>query len=284
MTGATPDPRVVAHEVLVDVVAGAYADRVADHRFADLDDRDRRLAMELAYGCLRLRRRLDAQLQELVDRPLEQLDEPVIEWLRIGLYQLRETRIPDHAAVDETVRLTRRTCGRGAAGLVNAVLRRAVRNGDSGAATASDAELAEDPIGYLTTYGSHPEWLVRRWLDRWPLEKVSRLVELNNQAPPVTVRWLDSESPAVVARRAGLELEPLDAWPATFRLVRGDPGRLLAGARAVVQDPAASAVVDYASPDPGGVWLDACAAPGGTTAERILAGRSMARRHVQRQQ
>jgi 16S rRNA (cytosine967-C5)-methyltransferase len=259
LTGQTPDPRLAAHAILSEVAAGAYADRVADRRLSGLEERDRRLAMELAYGCLRLRGRLDAELRTVVDRPLERLDHPVLDWLRIGLYQLREMRIPDHAAVSETVRLARATHGRGPAGLVNAVLRRAA----SGNPEAGNGNCG--PVERLSTHGSHPEWLVRRWLERWPLLQVSRLIELDNQAPAVTVRWLDHEPAAAVAERTGLELKPLDAWPGSFRLTGGNPRPLLEVARAVVQDPAASAVVDYASPETGGVFLDACAAPGGKT-------------------
>lgn len=102
---------------------GAYADRAAERRLAGVPPAERRLAMELAYGCIRLRSRLDTELTELADRPLSRLDGPVLLWLRLGLYQLHETRVPGHAAVHESVEGVRRSVGTRAAGFANAVLR-----------------------------------------------------------------------------------------------------------------------------------------------------------------
>lgn len=259
MTAA--DPRAAAFRVLADVEEGAYADRAATERLRPLSSRDRALAMELAYGCIRLRARLDAELAHLSDRPLDRLDRPVLLWLRLGLYQIRETRIPDHAAVHESVAGARRAAGRRAAGFVNAILRAALR-GEAGPAVFPDPE--RDPVGDLTIRGSHPEWLVRRWLERWSPPEVRRLVELDNRPPLVTVRLLDDPSCEAAARRlgAGWRLEPLPEWPRACVLAEGEPATLLERVAAVVQDPAASAVVEYAGRDLEGPVLDVAAAPG----------------------
>lgn len=255
------DPRLAAHALLRDVADGALADRAAARRFAGLSSRDRRLATELAYGTLRLRGRLDHELAHRVDRPLTDTEPAVLDWLRLGLYQLREMRVPAHAAVDESVEGVRRTVGPRATGFVNGVLRAAARR-DRDSLFPS---LEEDPAAHLVTWGSHPEWLVRRWLERWPLEQVVRLVELDDTAPDVTVRLLEGDVEAArrAAAAAGLELEPLEGWPRCARLVSGDPSELLSRVAAVVQDPAASAVVDYVGPTERGPVVDACAAPGG---------------------
>ena len=123
------DPRLAAFQILCDVERGEFADRAASRRLAGLPAGDRGLAMELAYGSIRLRSRLDAELAVLLDRPLGRVESGVLQWLRLGLYQVRETRVPDHAAVDQTVRGIKRTVGPKASGLANAVLRRAVREG-----------------------------------------------------------------------------------------------------------------------------------------------------------
>jgi 16S rRNA (cytosine967-C5)-methyltransferase len=218
--------------------------------------------MELAFGCIRLRERLDHELAAVSDRPLSRVEPGVHDWLRIGLYQLREMRVPPHAAVDETVRGVEATLGRRATGFVNGVLRAAGRIEDRAGLFPA---LDEDPLGHLTTWGSHPDWLVRRWLGRMAAGEVARLVELDNRAPPVTARLLcdDARGAAQRALEEDLEIEALEPWPHVVRLVRGEPASLLAKVPAVVQDPAASAVVDYVGMPGEGVFLDLCSAPGG---------------------
>ncbi len=261
---AAADPRVAAFHILSDVDRGEFADRAASRRLADLRGADRGLALELAYGSIRLRSRLDAELALLLDRPIRRLDPAVLRWLRLGLYQVRETRVPDHAAVDQTVRGLKGTVGPKAGGLANAVLRRATQEGPHEEAFP-DPE--DDPEGYLTTWGSHPAWLIRRWLSRWPLASVRRLVENDNRAPPVTVRVLDgdAQSAADPGPSSGTRLVPEPGWRAMFRLRSGDPDVAVRSLRLVVQDPAAAAVVDYVGDRFVGPVLDACAAPGGKT-------------------
>ena len=256
------DPRRAAFQVLCDASSGQYADHSAQRRFSALTPRDRRLAMELAFGAIRLRRRLDTELEVLVSRPLDRLQMPVLQWLRLGLYQIRQMRVPPHAAVSESVAGVRATVGPRATGLVNAVLRRAA---EGGPLPSPFPALEEDPVGYLATWGSHPEWLVHRWLDRWTLAEVVRLVENDNRRPPVSVRMLDPDASAtaVDATAEDLVLEEDSGWPGTWILAAGDPARLADQLSAIVQDPAASAVVDYIGPGVSGPVLDACAAPGG---------------------
>lgn len=256
------DPRLAAYRILEEVEAGAFADRAAELHLEGLLPRDRRLAMELAYGCVRLRARLDAELGRLAERPLQRLDLPVLLSLRLGLYQLRELRVPAHAAVNESVEGTRRAAGARAAGFVNAVLRAALR-GEAGEDVFPSLE--QDPVGHLSLYGSHPEWLVRRWLDRWPVEAVARLVELDNRPPRLTVRLLGEEGceeASLALEGCGVRLEPLAGWPRSCAVTGGEPTQLLARLPAVFQDPAASAVVDYAGRDLAGPLLDACSGPG----------------------
>ncbi len=254
--------REAARRVLADVRAGAYADRAAARRLSRLHGRERALALELAYGTIRLRGRLDAELARRVDRPLAKLDPRLLDRLRLGLYQLRETRIPAHAAVNETVAGGRAELGRGAAGLLNAVLRSAAREG---VPDGTFPDRALDPEGWLVAYGSHPAWLVRRWLARWPLADVERLVEYDNRPPSVTLRLLGGSSENTDVG-PGARLETVPGRPRLRVLREGTPEEALAALRAVVQDPAASAVVDYVGPRIEGPVLDACAAPGGKAA------------------
>lgn len=264
------NPRAAAHRILGEVRRGAFSDRAASRILPAVDPADRGLALDIAFGCLRLRARLDAWIRVCADRPPARMDGAVRDWLRIGAYQLTELRTPDHAAVGETVGAARSALGRGRAGYVNAVLRALARrrdadSGDGPAGLAGTDPFPDpdvDPVGHLCTWGSHPEWLVRRWLARWELADVRRLVEQQNRPPDVVVRMLTGEDPAPPG---GVELEPVPGWPRSFRLERGLPETALAGLRAVIQDPAASAVVDYAGDRLGEPVLDVCAAPGTKT-------------------
>ncbi|MEN8144324.1 MAG: transcription antitermination factor NusB [Gemmatimonadota bacterium] len=250
--------RAAAFQILVDVSRGARADEAAERRLANLPKRARALAMELAFGSIRFRARLDAELSELVDRPLRHVDDRAKSWLRIGLYQLRETRIPDHAAVHATVEAVRSSGRPRVAGFVNAVLRNATRRGER---STYFPAWEFDPLGYLSTYGSHPRWLVERWMARWPLADVRALVENDNRPAPVVLRMLEpdaSEEPAE-------GLRPVTSFAGSYIYESGDPTGVLSRMRAVVQDPAASAVVDYIGPDIEGPVYEVCAAPGGKT-------------------
>ncbi len=258
-------PRAAAFQILVDVARGARADEAAERRLDNLPKRARALAMELAFGCIRFRARLDAELSELVDRPLRHVDDRAKSWLRVGLYQLRETRIPDHAAVHATVEAVQSSGRPRVAGFVNAVLRNATRRGER---STYYPAWEFDPLGYLSTYGSHPRWLVERWMARWPLANVRALVENNNRTAPVVLRMLDPGG----QDDSTADFRPVTGFAGSYVFEGGDPSGVLSRLRAVVQDPAASAVVDYIGPDIAGPVYEVCAAPGGKT----LAGQAMA--------
>ncbi len=254
--------------------AGGFADRAFDRKADLLNAADRRLAQELSYGVLRLQGRLDWILEPLVRGGLKALHPEVLDILRLGAYQLLELdRIPAYAAVSEAVSAARDVAGEGAARLTNAVLRRLGREG--GRARLPNKE--KDPLGYLAGWGSHPAWLVERWLRRWQLEEVEQLLDYNNRRPPVYLRVfgrLDIELERL--RAAGFEAEPAENSQSLGKnSLRIDAGRVIEALqliRAVVQDPAASAVVDYVVQDldTSATIVDLCAAPGGKAA--VLAG------------
>ena len=122
--------RRAALEILVRVEShAAFADVMLGHRLAAFALPDRRLLTRLVLGTLAWRGRLDYELAQLCTQPLEKLERPVLGALRLGLFQMRHlSRVPAHAAVDTAVSLAREAAGRGAGGLVNAVLRRAARD------------------------------------------------------------------------------------------------------------------------------------------------------------
>ena len=260
---------------------GAYADLALRAALGEggLDARDRAFATELAYGTLRWRGRLDFLLRHVLDRPLESLEPRVRRVLRLGAYQLVFCdRVPDAAAVSQSVRLARSTGIARASGLVNAALRRLAREHASIALPA----LTADPIGHLVHALSVPKWIAERWIRAWGPEQAAAFAAASNAAPPRTLRAnrLRGSRDALLE-----ELRPRfpDAAPCRFApdgLVlgrRGDPTRepAFVEGRMTVQDEASQLVVELLDPRPDERVLDTCAAPGAKTtavAERVGPG------------
>ncbi|UCC73332.1 MAG: 16S rRNA (cytosine(967)-C(5))-methyltransferase RsmB [Gemmatimonadota bacterium] len=260
----------MALEVLRAVRRGVLADRAFDRRADSLGGADRRLAQELAYGVLRLRGRLDHVLEPLVKGGIRRLDADVLDVLRLGAYQLLELdRVPAYAAVSDAVEAAKASAGTGAGALANAVLRRLDREG---AASSPFPARDEDPTGYLTTWGSHPRWLVERWLERLSLEEVERLTEYDNARPAAYLSVVGAREVALKRLHdAGIEAEPVALCRGSIRMEPGEVARGLELVGGIVQDPGAATVVDFMALDPGSRVVDLCAAPGGKAA--LLAAR-----------
>src|SRR4051812_1820595 len=157
---------------------GAYADRAfrAEARRAGLDAGDRAFAQQLAYGTVQRRLTLDHVIAGLSDRPLGKLDPPLLDALRIGIYQLLfMDSVPDHAAVAETVELAKASKGAGFK-LANAVLRRATREARQIIDAVGDASPAAAAIRH-----SHPQWLVELWWAALGREDTLALLAADNR-------------------------------------------------------------------------------------------------------
>ena len=254
--------RVAALETLRAIRAGALADRALDVATRRLNPRDRAWTHELVYGTLRLRGRLDHHLSHHSSRPVHALDADTLDILRLGAYQLLEMDgVPDYAAVSASVDLAKRSARR-AAGFVNAVLQSLRRA--PGASTFPSLE--EDAVAHLATWGSHPRWLVERWVTRYGADAARRLTEANNSRPQLYLRALGEDVAAVAAALAGAGIgtEPVPLLPRALRMIAGSVPAALASAPVIVQDPAAGLVVSFAGRVPSRV-VDLAAAPGGKT-------------------
>ncbi len=282
-----PDlPRRVAFDLLraVDERA-AYANLVlpALLRDARLDPRDAAFATELGYGTLRGRGTYDAVLAACVDRPLEQVDPPVLDLLRLGAHQLLAMRVPSHAAVSATVELSRAVVGEGRGSFVNAVLRKVGRTDLPGwlAQVAPDADA--DPVAHLAVVHSHPRWVVSALRDALGgelpeggdlLTETAALLAADNAAPTVTLVARPGRGTVAELLEAGAT--PGRWSPYAAVLSGGDPGGLAAvrAGRAGVQDEGSQLVaLALASAPLHGAdrrWLDLCAGPGGKAT--LLAG------------
>jgi 16S rRNA (cytosine967-C5)-methyltransferase len=248
--------RTAALEALRRVARGGTLQDVLDRQQGRLADaRDRALVHELVLGTLRRRGWLDHAILRLCDRPLARLEPAILEVLRLGAYQLLFLRVAQHAAVSESVDLARAEAPR-AAGFVNAVLRRLQREGPP---PAPDAEA--EPLIWLSTAGSLPLWLAERWLAQLGPERAVERARAALEPPPTFVRLNPRASDAAERLSAvGLRLEPT-AIPDCLRLEGGSPGRLTEEGLVYVQDAGSQLVARLA--EVRGLWLDACAAPGG---------------------
>jgi 16S rRNA (cytosine967-C5)-methyltransferase len=264
-TEVTP-PRRVALETLRRVRRGELADRALAQVADGLEPRDHAWVQELVYGTFRLRGRLDYALGERVKGGIGTLEPDVLDVLRLGTYQLLEMgSVPEYAAVSQSVELVRAAGAPRAAGLVNGVLQ-AIRRGRESQAYP---KFEEDPRAHLVAWGSHPAWLVDRWVGRWGAEEARALVEVNNTRPdlfisPVGIGVRDAiES----LEREGIEAKVVPGFPDSVRILPGhSPTAVLSVVPAVVQDPAAAMVVRFADLPAGSVVYDVSAAPGGKAA------------------
>lgn len=278
----TDPARTAAFDVLREVDGSdAYANLVLPPLLRErrIAGRDAAFATELAYGTLRLRGRYDAVLARCVDRPLERLDPPLLDVLRLGAHQLLGMRVPQHAAVSETVGLARDRVGAGPAQMVNAVLRRVAGTDLDGWLERLRAE-APDAVAASAAVGSHPAWIVRALREalagngRDPGE-TDALLEADNAAPRVTL----VARPGLVApdeltdgAPEGVRVAPGRWSPTASVLESGDPVAVpaVADGRAGVQDEGSQlvALALAAAPldGPDARWLDLCAGPGGKAA------------------
>ncbi|HZH31220.1 MAG TPA: 16S rRNA (cytosine(967)-C(5))-methyltransferase RsmB [Pyrinomonadaceae bacterium] len=230
---------------------------------------DRALCYELVLGVLRRQLWLDKLIAHYAGREAASLDAPVRRALRLGLYQLRFlTRIPQSAAVNESVNLAHEARLRSAANFINAVLRRATREPNY-----DPAAHAPDALERIAIATSHPAWLVARWIDFFGADEAESFARANNDTPPVAFRVnpLRAAEPEVFARlrEAGVEARPSrlvsGGWRAESAGGAGVASRLraLASEGAIyTQDEASQLVAQAVGVRDGERVLDVCAAPG----------------------
>jgi 16S rRNA (cytosine967-C5)-methyltransferase len=230
-----------------------------------LDDRDRSLVTELLYGTIRMQGKHDWVLSQVSDRPWTEVDLGIVDICRLGVHQIHEMRIPDHAAVAATVEVARKRIGESKASFVNALLRSVTRK--SLEDWFSPLEAITDPVERLSIKYSHPEWIVSAYYDllkSW--SEVESALKINNEAAtPTLVSW-----PGFSTQQDLIEIggEPTNFSPYGANW-KGNPGALdLIKARKIgVQDEGSQLVAEvFAKAARGSNWLDLCAGPGGKAA------------------
>jgi 16S rRNA (cytosine967-C5)-methyltransferase len=260
--------RATAAEVVDSVVhKGRSLDDALAAGEPGLEPTDRPLLRLLAYGVLRRHWRLQFCIDSLLERPLARRDRMVNALLAVGLYQLSDTRIPDHAAVAATVEAARLLQRPRLAGLVNAVLRRALR----------DRIFDVQPSNLDAKY-DHPAWLLEMLQRDWPQDWQDIVAANNGRAPMwlrVNTRFVTVAGYQERLQAAGIDSMPLPQAPQALRLaeplaVAELPG--FAEGLVSVQDAAAQLAAPWLLAGSEGRVLDACAAPGGKSAHLLELG------------
>jgi 16S rRNA (cytosine967-C5)-methyltransferase len=282
MTDGIAPERVVALRVLRRVDDGAYADRalLGEARRAGLSGPSRAVATRLAYGTVQRRRTLDWVVDRVVERP-DRVEAPVRDVLRLGTYELLfSDGVPDHAAVDQAVRLARTIPGGRArrsarSGLVNAVLRRVADGGRGLLAELDPGDPAEAAVLH-----SMPDWIAGRLWSAFGAE-ADAIMAAQNLPAESALRWNPLRGP-----RASLEAELPDGTrrdalvPEAYVLDRAfalEDSAAWARGRAMGQSRASMLVAHALAPRPGERVLDLCAAPGAKATHVAALTRNRAR-------
>jgi 16S rRNA (cytosine967-C5)-methyltransferase len=262
---------------------GAHTERAfraaAEER--GLEGRERAQAQRLAYGAVQRRGTADAAIERLAERSTRLLDPPLLAALRLGLYELLfADATPDHAAVDQAVELAKRGGAAHAAGLVNAVLRRAARE----CGPLAESLLGDDSTPERAAVAhSAPLWLARMWWQELGADAARAVLAACNEPAETAFRVnalrLDRDTALAKLLAAGVEARTGSEWPLAAPeaiVIEGRTGEavpaMVAAGELTPQSRGSAAVIEVLDPRPGEQILDLCAGPGiktGQIAERI---------------
>jgi len=264
--------RVAAFDILLRVEReGSYASELLhSSRYAELSSADHGLATELVMGVLRWRSLLDERIAEHSSQQLARLDREVLTALRLAAYQLLFLdRVPERAAVHESVELVKRARKRSAVPFANAVLRKfaGVAKEHADAFAVATVKTSSE----LVEYSAHPVWLVERWIQEFGFAVAKQICEYHQRIPETAISVLDA-TVADELRCQKILLSQGHLLTSAYRVDAGDltGTRAYLEGRVVVQDEASQLVSLLVGP--GSRILDCCAAPGGKT--RTLAARN----------
>lgn len=262
--------RLAATKIIFDVATrGAYsnvalAQTLRAEKFADLD---RKFCTELVYGTVKAGASLDWKISKYLSRPLAKVDEKILAVLRVGMYQIFFLdRVPNSAAVNESVELAKKFCGLGASKFVNGVLRAAVREPHK-----SDFPTGDD-LKSLALKTFHPLWLVKLFAKEFGLDATKKLLDFDNTEPPLCLRvnFLKTTREKILdaLKNFGVQAEPSVFAPEGI-LCREhgalDKFQPLRAGLCQVQDESSMTAARLLNPQAGEFVIDCCAAPGGKT-------------------
>ena len=249
----------------------AFPSRYLAHAFQqgpNLSERDRAFTVHLLQGVLRWRLRLDWIIQQTVHFPFKKIEKPVLNILRLALYQIFfMDRVPESAAVNEAVNQARAIHSGRLAGFVNGILRHICRAREQ--VVYPDRE--KDPVSYLSVFYSYPIWLVEKWIREIGIDSTEHLLSAGNRITSLVIRTntLKVDRPGLIKhlRKEGLEGKPTLFSPdgVTLEGLKGPVDRLDAFKEGLfqVQSEPAQVCSRLLSPNPGERVFDICAGLGG---------------------
>lgn len=265
--------RRLCYDALYEILEnGAYANLTMQKKFRlyALSVQDKHLATEIVYGVIRHYYQLSWILNQIASRPLNKIHPSVKILVFMGLYQIIYLdRVPDSAAVNESVKIARKVTHRGNAGFINAVLRTYLRGKDK---FSDMSHLSEEQK--LSILYNEPVWLIRRMIHDYGREKAVSVFKAYNEVPDLVVRMnplkISKKEFLLLLSREEIQAENLALVPDAFKITEG-AGRfiekILPRGLAYVQSVSSMLPAIVLGPEPGDNVLDMCAAPGGKTTE-----------------
>ena len=261
MGKASQDCRAAAARCLAAVVKGSSLTQQIPLFEINVSERDRPLFRQLCYGVMRFYPKLIAISQQLIKKPMKDKDQDVLMLILLGIYQLSETRIPDHAAVSATVNAIKALKKPWARGLTNGVLRQWQR----------DQQQLIDKLSPAAKQ-SHPQWLHEALHKAWP-EQADAIESANNEQAPMCLR-VNQQKTSTDEYLAKLEAQACEFASHGIRLEQAVNVDTLPGFNdgwASVQDEAPQLSAALLVIQAGQNILDACCAPGGKTCHLLEA-------------
>jgi 16S rRNA (cytosine967-C5)-methyltransferase len=234
---------------------------------SDLSRVDKALVTEIVNGTLKNLIKLDYIADQFIKMNKNKLNKNVEDIIRSGIYQIMYLdRIPDSAVCNEGSNLARKYSNEGAVKFVNGVLRNVSRNKDN----IKYPDKVKEPLQYLSVVYSHPEWIVKKWLDEFGFEFTEQLLNANNQVPSFTIRInrlkTDKENLVKILEQEGIEYN--DA-------IYNKEALYIKGTSSIenkpsfqqglyqIQDESSMLAGHALDPQPGELIVDICSAPGG---------------------
>lgn len=234
----------------------------------NLTEKDKAFLTDIVYGTIRWKGNLNYIVNQFIPpKKFKKLDPEILLTLYIGLYQIYYMdKVPDYAAVNESVEIAKKYGNSRASGLVNAVLRRAVRVKD-----IKYPDLNIKPVEHISAKYSHPEWMVRRWLNRFGIEQTINLCIANNSRPPFFIRTnrlkVSRDQLLKSLEKEGISALPSDSIPESIEIKQLsksiDSLESYKQGWFQVQDESSMLIAHILDPQEGETIIDACSAPGG---------------------
>ncbi len=258
--------RVQSSLVLNQVIHGKRSlDRAIEQAHKDIDDNEKPLLTNICYGTLRFYWELKAKIDQLLSQPLKKKDKIIENLLQSAIFQIDKTRIPDHAVVSQTVEASRKLNKGHFSSLINGILRTYLRSD-------RDIEKITEEIKF-----NHPNWMIEKIKQDWPLNWEQILKKNNDRAP----MWLRVNQKKIETKKylkqfltdeSKIEADNMQLNDYAICLKTPISVKYLPGFEegyVSIQDGAAQLAVDVLLENKSGRILDACAAPGGKTAQLI---------------